>query len=164
MTATADFLSANRSTLEQPTMVDGSRMVLRGLRRLLGAALMLAAAGLWLAPGGAGESEAMLFKLALSTMAVLAGFGFLNASSKPAAPEVEIDRIRREVILVRHNRGRGTEILQRCAFKDLAHVEKTATGLQLWDQHGTFLAALTISDPTAQCALLSALGHSGSAN
>ena len=58
-------------------MVDGSRAVVRSVQRLLGAALVLAASGLWLTPGANFGSDVMLFKVGLSAVSVMLGASLL---------------------------------------------------------------------------------------
>ena len=105
MTATSEFMNIQAPTLEPARMVDGGRMIIRSAQRLIGAALTLAAIGIWIAPGASWESDVMLFKLILSLTAVIAGLGLMGASTAPRAPEIQIDTIRREVRLVRRQRG-----------------------------------------------------------
>lgn len=133
-------------SIETARVVDGGRMILRGLQRLCGVALVLAAMGLWIAPGASWDSEIVLFKLVLSVMAGLAGGGLIGASVRPPAPEVEIDVARREVRLVRRAQGAPRVVLQCCAFDALSRVERSGPVLKLWDRGGRFLAEVNLSD------------------
>ena len=121
MMTTAEFMDTDAAALQPARVVDGGRMVLRGAQRLVGASLALAAVGLWLAPGSSWESDVMLFKLILSIIALLAGFGLMQSSATPAAPEVEIDTIRREVRLLRPAPDGSATVLKRCTFGNLLH-------------------------------------------
>lgn len=161
MSATAEVLDASHVTAEPARMVSGMRMVVRGSQRLFGVALTLAAVGLWLAPGSSWETDIMLFKLILSLTAVLAGLGLISASSAPPLPEVEIDPIRREVRLVRRQRGRAPITLQRCSFAKLAKVEHQGNCVRLWDQRGYFIAETNLSDRQALSSLLAGLRDAG---
>lgn len=157
MTATADFLVAKAPDPQPVRMVDGRRMVVRGLQRLLGTAMALAAAGLWLAPGALWESDVMLFKLILSLIGLLAAFGLIQASATPPQPEIQIDTVRRELRLVRPD----GEVLQRCTFADLSRAEQTGTNLRLWDAAGILLAEVALSDRAALRSLVAGLRDAG---
>ncbi len=161
MTATAGFVDVKALAVEPVGVVDGGRMIIRGTQRLFGVSLTIAAIGLWLAPGASWESDVMLFKLILSITAVIAGLGLVSASAKPRAPEVEIDTIRREVRLVRRQRGTAAEILQNCAFADLAKAEYKGSTVRLWDASGAFLAEANLSDRTAFSSLIAGLRDVG---
>ncbi len=161
MTATAEFMTRPSAATLPVRMADGGRMIVRGSQRLLGAALTLAAIGLWLAPGAAWESDVMLFKLILSLTAVIAGIAMMHASATPPAPEIEIDTVRREVRLVRHIRGEGRVVLQSSAFDTLAHAEHEGTNVRLWDGSGVFLAEVSLTDRAAHNSLLAGLRDAG---
>jgi hypothetical protein len=157
MTSTADFMDATALAVEPARMADGGRMIVRGAQRLVGVSLTIAALGLWLAPGSSWESDVMLFKLILSITAVIAGLGLVSASSTPRAPEVEIDTIRREVRLVRRQRGVAPVVLQSCAFSKLARAEHEGTNVRLWDESGAFLAEVSLTDRAALTSLVAGL-------
>ncbi|MGC1504872.1 MAG: hypothetical protein WA782_12125 [Sulfitobacter sp.] len=161
MTATAEFMNARAKAIEPARMANGGRMIIRGAQRLVGVSLTLAALGLWLAPGASWESDIMLFKLILSLTAVIAGLGLISESTSPSAPEVEIDTIRREVRLVRRQRGMADQILQSCGFADLAHAEREGNNVRLWDQAGTFLAEVSLTDRKALSSLVAGLRGAG---
>ena len=166
MTATADFMNANTSAtamadIEPVRMVDGGRMIVRGVQRLAGVSLTIAALALWLVPGSSWESDIMLFKLILSITAVIAGLGLVSSSSTPRTPEVEIDTIRREVRLVRRQRGVAPEVLQSCGFAQLSRAEHEGNTLRLWDQAGKLLAEVSLTDRAALSSLVSGLRDVG---
>lgn len=161
MTATTDFMS-NAAILKQPVRItDGGRMVLRAFARLTGVALTVAAVGIWIAPGASWESDVMLFKLVLSLSAILAGIGMMQSSSRPAAPEVEIDSIRREVRLQRTQRGAAPEVLKRCTFADLSRAEVNGSHVRLYDADATLLTEVTLRDRNALSSLLAGLEDAG---
>jgi hypothetical protein len=83
MTTTSDFIYSDAANGEGMHLVDGGRMIMRGIKRLIGVALVMAAVGLWAAPGASWESDVMLFKLGLSVSAALAGLCMMKASAKP---------------------------------------------------------------------------------
>ncbi|MFK7834921.1 MAG: hypothetical protein AB8B60_01760 [Sulfitobacter sp.] len=161
MTATAEFMDTTTAPAEPVRMADGGRMIVRGVQRLLGASLALAAIGLWIAPGSSWESDVMLFKLILSITALLAGLGMMSSSSRPTPPEVEIDTIRREVRLVRRMAGDTTMVLQSCSFAELAHAELKGSIVRLWDKGGAFLAEVSLVDRKALGSLVAGLRDEG---
>lgn len=160
MTATADFTIPEGVAHEPVRMTNGARMLVRGGQRLLGAALAMAAVGLWVAPGSSWESDVMLFKLILSFTGLLAAFGLMNASARPRAPEIEIDTIRREVRLVRREKQERV-VLQSSSFGELAHAEFDGANVQLWGADGDFLAEVALSDRKALASLLAGLRDAG---
>ncbi len=161
MTATATNPQTDVPATEPLNMADGGRMILRGAQRLIGASLTLAALGLWFAPGSSWESDVMLFKLILSITAVLAGIGFMSASVRPRAPEVEIDMVRREVRVVRRMVGAAPVILQSCKFAKLSRAEQAGPIVRLWDKGGQFLAEVSPTDRQAFTSLISGLRDEG---
>jgi hypothetical protein len=163
MTATADIVHADpiAPTVAPVRIADGARMLVRAAQRLSGVALVLAALGLWLAPGSSFESDIMLFKLILSITAVLAGIALMQSSATPNTPEVEIDLIRREVRLVRFIKEGANDVLQRCAFADLARAERDGMHVRLWGQNDALLAEVSLSDRTEMTSLVSGLRAAG---
>jgi hypothetical protein len=73
--------------------LDGGRLIVRGGQSLLGAALILAAAGLWVMPGSEFSGDVMLMKLVLSLTAAFIGIMLTQQAKIPATPEVEIDTV-----------------------------------------------------------------------
>lgn len=161
MTIAADFANARPQAIEPARMADGGRMIARGAQRLVGVSLTLAALGLWLAPGSSWESDVMLFKLILSLTAIIAGLGLISQGASPRAPEVEVDTIRREVRLVRRQRGMEDQVLQSSSFADLAHAEHEGTNVRLWDPAGRFLAEVSLTDRNALTSLVAGLRDAG---
>ncbi len=140
--------------------VDGSRMLLRGLQGVIGAALLLSAVGLWLAPGASWAQDLLLMKLCVSAVAGMLGMACLQSFVRPAPPKVEIDTIRHEVRLVR-TRGKDRFVLDRCAFRDLTLVENSGTHLQLWGKNDTLIAEVAASDRVTHRSLVTALRVAG---
>lgn len=149
--------------VEPLNMTSGDRMMRRGAQRLIGSSLILAAAGLWFAPGASWESDVMLFKLALSLAAVLSGLALMNASARPTAPELEVDAIRRELRLVRPITGaKATSILlKRCRFRDLTRAECKGNILRFWDKRGSLMAEVTATDPATLGYIINGLRDEG---
>jgi hypothetical protein len=161
MTASADFMDAGNPVIEPIVTTDGSRMVLRILQRLVGFSLALAAAALWIAPGANWEADVMLFKLILSITSIVAGLGLMHASARPAAPEIEIDTIRREVRLVRRSRVDGDTVLSRSSFTELGKAELDGPNIRLWDAQMTLIAEVTLYDQDARRSLVGGLRDEG---
>ncbi|WP_298836428.1 hypothetical protein [uncultured Roseobacter sp.] len=156
-TNAADF----KAIAPQPArMLDGGRMLLRGALGVIGAALILTAVGLWLAPGADWSQDLLLIKLLVSVIGGMAGIAFLQSAVRPNAPRVEIDTIRHEVRLVR-TRGRDRWVLDRCSFQDLTRVENCGAHVQLWGRNDTLLAEVAASDRVAHRSLVTALRVAG---
>ena len=161
MTASAQIPEKNSRGVEPLRLVDGGRMVVAGAQRLIGAALALAAVGLWFAPGASSDSDLVLFKLILCLAAAFAAFGLLHASARPRAPEVEIDTIRREVRVVRHRPGAGSHVLQTCSFAELSAAEFDGSLVRLWDDHKVLLAEVSLKDERSLRSLVAGLQDEG---
>lgn len=160
MTSTVDPVNFETIAPQPVRTVDGSRMILRGVQGVVGAALILTALGLWLAPGASWDHELMLFKLLASAVGGMAGIALLQGFVRPAAPKVEVDTIRHEVRLVR-TRGKDRFVLDRCAFKELTAVENTGTYVKLWGRNDALLAEVAASDRVAHRSLVTALRVAG---
>lgn len=163
MTAASDFMNADTTApaLAPVRAADGGRMLVRAAQRLTGVALVIAALGLWLAPGASWENDVMLFKLILSLTAGLAGLGLMQSSATPNTPEIEIDTIRREVRLVRLVKDGKNIVLHRCAFSELARAEQDGVHVRLWDKTNALLAEVSLTDRTAMISLMSGLRAAG---
>lgn len=73
MTTVSDFMMDTAPT-HIKNMVEDHRWALRGTQRMIGVALILAAAGLWVLPGASWEADVALMKLALTLLFGLVGF------------------------------------------------------------------------------------------
>ena len=161
MTLAADLINTDATTAQPVRMLDGGRLVLRGIQRLLGASLIVAAFGLWLAPDSSFENDLLLFKLLLSIVLGFMGFGLMQSGAPQLAPHVEIDTIRREVRLVRATGAAAPQVLERCPFDALAHVEVEGPHVRLWNESGAFLAEATLTDQATFARLTACLRDSG---
>lgn len=161
MTTAAHLPEAEMTAAQPVRMLDGSRVMLRGVQRLFGVAFLAVAFGLWLMPGSSFESDLLLLKLLLSIVAGFVGIGFLQSGAPKMSPHVEIDTIRREVRLVRASQTATTEVLERCAFDNLAHVEIEGPHVRLWDASGAFMAEVTLTDQKVFARLTAGLRDSG---
>lgn len=161
MTTTAQLPETDLAAAQPVRMLDGGRLMMRGMQRLFGVAFIAVAFGLWLMPGSSFESDLLLFKLLLSIVAGFVGIGLLQSGAPKLAPHVEIDTIRREVRLVRVSQTSVTQVLERCAFNDLAHVEVEGPHVRLWDASGAFLAEVTLTDQPVFARLTACLRDCG---
>lgn len=157
MTTVADSITTDTDAHVPMRIADGGRMLVCAAQRLAGAALLLAALGLWLAPGAAWENDVMLFKLILSLTAVIAGLGLMQSPATPNTPAIEIDTVRREVRLVRFVKGGANHVLHRCAFADLNRAERDGMHVRMWDSENVLLAEVSVVDRTEMTSLMSCL-------
>lgn len=139
---------------------DGGRVIFRGFQMVIGAAMLIAALGVWFSPGANWAQELVLMKLLVSSVAFLTGVAFLQMSLRPDAPKVEIDTIQHEVRLVR-SYGRDRFVLDRCRFADLSRVVNSDTHLQLWGRKGVLLAEVAAEDRLSHRNLVTALRVAG---
>ncbi|WP_238364423.1 hypothetical protein [Mesobacterium pallidum] len=75
MSNAADFMDLS-TTHRAPA---GSNTVFRAVSSLFGAALLLAALGLWLVPGSSWSAELLLIKLSMTALFGLGGLSFVQA-------------------------------------------------------------------------------------
>ena len=143
MGAVTNFSADSLQFSAQAGMVDGSRAVVRSVQRLLGAALVLAASGLWLTPGSNFGSDVMLLKVGLSALSVMLGASLLLSGQKPALPEIQM--------------------LQRCSFGDLGRVERIGRNFHFWDGRGNFIVDVHIAERRVVDNLTFSLRDSGQA-
>ncbi|MCR8825676.1 hypothetical protein [Pseudosulfitobacter koreensis] len=165
MTATPDYLcnhsETSRAILNAPIRsLDGACMVARMLLRIVGAGLVLAAAGLWISPGGGMTADLALIKLVLSLVAGFVGLALIQCWATPDAPEAEIDVMRSRVRLVRRGRGRA-QVLHECSFAELGRVERRDDTVTLWDAGGRLLAEVAPADPGTLRFLVAGLRDAG---
>ncbi len=154
-----DAIPARQPAIAVPN-VDGGRLMVRGGQSLLGAALMLAAVGLWIMPGSNVSSDVMLMKLALSVTAAGIGISLTHQSKTSKEPEIEIDTVRREVRIVQRSR-KGVENLKRMKFSDLDRADVDGNHFTLWGLGDAIIAEVDIEDPRMHRSLKSALLDAG---
>mgnify|MGYP003627106688 FL=1 len=163
MTVTSDFMTSGQIRLSTGGTVSGTRSILRLMQRLVGVSLLMASSGLWLAPGANWNNEVMLMKMALSAISLLVGVWLILSGQKPAAPEIQIDTVRREVRLVRPGPLGADLLLQKCRFSDLSKVKREDRVLMFWDEKGDFIADVYIGHQSVMDVLISGLLDSGQA-
>lgn len=160
MTSAADPATFESIGPQPVSMLDGGRMLMRGVQGVVGVALLLTAIGLWVAPGTTWSQDLMMIKLLVSVVGGLIGLAMLQAFIRPKAPKVEIDTIRHEVRLVR-TRGKDRFILDRCKFSDLTLVENSGTHVQLWGKNNELIAEVAATDRVSHRSLVTALRVAG---
>ena len=160
MTSAADPATFESLAPQSARMLEGSHMMLRSIQGVFGAALLITAAALWMAPGSSYAQDTLLLKLFASVLCAIVGLACLQRFARPAAPKVEVDTIRHEVRLVR-TRGKDRFVLDRCSFKDLSLVENSETRVQLWGKNNVLLAEVSASDRVSHRSLVTALRVAG---
>lgn len=160
MTSAADPATFDSIAPRSIRNMDGSRLIARGFQCIVGCAMLIAAIGLWFAPGASWAQDLLLMKLLASAIGGMVGLACLQAFMRQAPPKVEIDTIRHEVRLVR-TRGKDRYVLDRCKFSDLTLVENSDTHLQLWGQNDTLIAEVAASDRITHRSLVTALRVAG---
>ncbi|TMM54295.1 hypothetical protein [Sulfitobacter sabulilitoris] len=139
---------------------NGTRMILRGVQRVIGASLVLSVLGLWIAPGSNWESDPLLMKLLMSVVAGLAGVALLQASARPSGMDSEIDIERGEIRLVR-TVGGHRDVVQRCSFDALSDAEVRGNQIRFWDADGAFIAEVTLTACATRQELTQSLRRAG---
>ena len=160
MTSAADPATFESIGPQPVSMLDGSRMLMRGVQGVVGFALILTAVGLWVAPGANWSQELLLIKLLASVTGAMLGVALLQSFIRPTAPKIEIDTIRHEVRLVR-TRGKDRYILDRCKFSDLTLVENSGTHVPLWGKNNELIAEVAAQDRVSHQSLVTALRVAG---
>lgn len=159
MTAITD-ISTTTGVPEAPHMIGGERWLARGAQSLGGVALVLAAFGVWVAPGAGFEPDLALFKLGVSVALGISGLVIMQAGRAQPAVEFEIDTLRREVRLVRGN-GRNRSLVSRISIADLGPAEVHGNMARLWTADGSLVAEVAMSDPDLRRSLMGALRDAG---
>lgn len=160
MTSAADPATFASIAPQPVRMLDGSRMIFRGLFGVFGVALLMTSIGLWFSPGATWASELLLMKLLASVVCAMTGLTCVLYFIRPTAPKVEIDTIRHEVRLVRTH-GKDRYVLDRCSFRDLTLVENSGTHVQLWGKNDVLLAEVAATDRVSHRSLVTALRVAG---
>ncbi|MEO1733104.1 MAG: hypothetical protein AAFR45_05675 [Pseudomonadota bacterium] len=165
MTATTDFgFAANKVRPEFETSMPvklgfgGTYMGLRVVFRVLGTALVMVASGMWLVPATELGPETMLIKFGASLFFLLCGLALLMRNHEHALPEVYFDPIRRELrVLQKNAKGRPETVLRR-SYDSLGGAMMSTDAIELWDEDGSTLMRLPLSDDAARRALRKQLG------
>lgn len=140
--------------------LDCGRLMVRCGQRVLGAAIILAADGLWIMPGAEFSNDVMFTKLVLSLTTASIGIKLTQQAKMPSAPEVEIDTLRQEIRLVRRS-GRQLECVEKCKFVDLNCAEVYGFHVTLWGKGNVMLAEVAMTDPQVRRSLMAGLANAG---
>ena len=121
--------------------------------RIIGTALVLSAAGMWLMPGSQYGAEVVLIKLGVSVFFFLCGLALLMRNHQDAQPDAYFDSIRNEVrVLQKNNRGRPQTVLRR-SYDTLGVAKFTENTVEMYDLDGSMLMRLPIDDADVRNAL-----------
>ncbi|AXI47058.1 hypothetical protein C1J03_14145 [Sulfitobacter sp. SK012] len=135
--------------------------VVRGLQRGVALGLVVLALTFWLAPGASWESDIMLFKLALSATAALAGGIIFYASRNPAIPTAEVDVDASEVRMMHVPRFGQPALIERIRFCDLGRAIQRDGQIRLRSSEGETLAELCAQHANVRSSLIPALRNVG---
>ena len=121
--------------------------------RIIGAAMVLSASGMWLMPGVAVDSDLVLIKLGMSVFFFLCGLALLMRNHQDNQPDAYFDAIRGEVrVLQKDNRGRPEMVLRR-SYDTLGSASFTGDMFEMFDPDGTMLMRLPIESARVREAL-----------
>jgi len=125
--------------------------------RIIGTALVLSAAGMWLMPGSQNGPDVVLIKLGVSLFFFLCGLVLLMRNHQDTRPDAYFDPIRNEVrVLQKNSRGRPQTVLRR-SYDTLGSARFTADTLEISDVDGSVMMRLPIESAEVRNALRSQL-------
>lgn len=125
--------------------------------RVIGTALVIGAAAMWLLPGSENGADAALMKLGVSLFFFFCGLALLMIHHQDNQPDAYFDPIRREVrVLQKNNRGRPQTILRR-SYDSLGAARFNEHYLEICDVDGSILMRLPIPSADIRQALRSQL-------
>lgn len=122
-----------------------------------GAALLIAAIGLWLWPGASWDPLLMLVKLGLSLFLLCGGMMFLMAARRPSHPEVRLDARRGCLRLIERDAGAVIREIE-ISYDDLSEVDLRDGMLIARDHHGQAVVAMPVEHSGDIDAIRAALG------
>lgn len=146
MTATFEFTDAATAEIERTKAFRVSLSVSNMVSRIVAAAMMVAALGLWLSTGADYEAELLLFKLGTSLFLAVLGVALYQHAAEARAPEVEFDQIRRELRLVKRQFGMQ-EVVYSKRFEELGDVQMQGSIVTIFDEEGAKIVELPVEDP-----------------
>ena len=127
--------------VEAPEVLDRGQPLLRGVATVLGAAVLLASGGLWLAPGALPDLEALPMTLATSVALLMLGAWLMTLGRERGAVEAQVDHRRSEVRVMRRMRSGAARLMARHDFDDLGEIAVEGDTVRLSDRRGGLLAA-----------------------
>ena len=126
--------------------------------RVFGTALILGAAGMWMAPDISEGMDLTLIKLGVSVFFFFCGLALLMRNHEDNQPDAYFDPVRQEVrVLQKNDRGRPQTILRR-AYDTLGGVDFSGNSVSLFDVDGSVLMRLIVDDADVRRALRGQLG------
>ncbi|MBY6055837.1 hypothetical protein [Leisingera daeponensis] len=112
--------------------------------RLLGAAMILSATGLWLVQGAGADAEMNLIRFGISVAFLLTGLVLMTAHEPEGQAEACFDPVRRELrVLKRDAQGRPRTVLRR-SYDTLGGARLSAATVQLFEGDGSLLIELPL--------------------
>jgi hypothetical protein len=161
MTATSDFMTERRLYKLSNGATQGAQMMLRFLQRLGGVSLIVAASGLWLAPGADWSNDVMLVKIGLSASSLLMGFWLVFAGADKPLTEIEIDLARKELRIFRPGAMGAMLVVHRSTFAQFGQIVRSGNMIRFWDAQGSFITDVNVSEQDIMEKLVSGLRSSG---
>ncbi|RKT34589.1 hypothetical protein BXY70_0607 [Roseovarius halotolerans] len=130
----------------------------RAVLMCLGAALLMAAIGLWMVPAGAGDEPMLIVKLLISAVMLAVGLMLLSGLNEPApSPEIQIDRDRGELRLIERGADGTARLAASHELEALSEVSLFNGVLSARDARGCELLSLPVTDARTRAALRAAL-------
>ena len=161
MTAASDNTQDSIDAKEPDQSGAARRVLVQTVLRGIGGVMVLAALGLWFAPGASWESEVILFKLILSVASGVTGLGMIQSSMGPRDAMVEIDPTRAEIRLLCSDCSETPGEPATYSFKDLGHARLDGTRVSFWSKSDLLLAEVTMSNRRALANVVGALKDAG---
>jgi hypothetical protein len=149
MTVTSDFMTT-RSHGEFAGRSDRSTTVARNTMRFLGLGFIGAALALWYAPGAIWDADVMMIKLLVSAICAAIGFTMMQMVPAPDHSEIQFDESRRELRLID---GASAKTVLRRSYDRLGGAKVAGNVVTLWDEDGSELVSLPITDDNTRRAL-----------
>ncbi|OBY27530.1 hypothetical protein [Leisingera sp. JC1] len=112
--------------------------------RLLGAAMILSSAGLWLVQGAGADPELNLIRFGVSIAFLLAGVVLMTAHEPAARPEACFDPVRRELRVLKHDAQGSPRTVLRRSYDSLGAARLTGNAVQLFEDDGSLLIELPL--------------------
>ena len=127
--------------------------VLALLLRIVGTALILSSALMWVLPGSHFDADLMLIKLGLSLVFLLCGLALVMIHHIDNRPDAYFDPVRNEVrVLRRDKRGRPQSVLRR-GYDSLGSARFRDRLVEIFDVDGSLLMRLPVEDRDVRNAL-----------
>src|SRR6056297_1350181 len=130
----------------------------RALFMCLGAALMMAAVGIWMVPSGPGDESMLIVKLLISAVMLVVGLMLMSGLNEAApSPEIQIDRNRGELRLIKRGADGTARLAASHELETLSEVSLFNGVLSARDARGCELLSLPVTDARTRAALRAAL-------